>query len=145
VRIRTQANGCDLAPRQMGAISHPGDGCELAPENRWNGCTFAPGQMHLGRDQLSLYIHPESFFANEAHPVAKAMAGDLAYFVWWPTKDAFVFDEEALAAHFAKRQPASRYTAKLLRRHRKAVATFFTVLPDGRWVPSPEYFGVTYE
>jgi hypothetical protein len=39
--------------------------------------------------------------------------------------------------------PARGYTSELLRQHRNAIASFFTVLPDGRWVPSPEYFSVT--
>jgi hypothetical protein len=31
----------------------------------------------------------------------------------------------------------------MLRRARKKIASFFTVLPDGRWVPSPKYFSLT--
>jgi hypothetical protein len=55
----------------------------------------------------------------------------------------WLFDEEASASRLAKELPAEGYTAELLRRQRNTIASFFTVLPDGRWVPSPEFFSVT--
>ena len=55
----------------------------------------------------------------------------------------FVFDEDALAARLASELPARGYTAEMLLRRRKKIASFFTVLPDGRWTPSPEYFSLT--
>jgi hypothetical protein len=90
-----------------------------------------------------LYIDVERFLANKVGPEAVGIAIDLITFVWWPTKTAFVFDENALAAGLAKEVPARGYTADLLRRQRSAIASFFTILPDGRWVPSPEYFSIT--
>lgn len=59
------------------------------------------------------------------------------------TKSAFDFDERLLADRLAGELPAHGYTEALLRRHRDAVASFFTILPDGRWVPSPEFFSIT--
>jgi hypothetical protein len=90
-----------------------------------------------------LYLDVGRFDANRAGLEAIGAAFDLVYRIWWPTKAAFVFDEEALAARLGKELPARGYTADLLRQHRSAIASFFTVLPDGRWAPSPEYFSLT--
>ena len=91
----------------------------------------------------SFYINPECFLADAASPEAVGIVMDLVGCIWWPTKSGFAFDEEALAARLAAELPARGYTAAVLRRHRDAVASFFTVLPDGRWAPSPECFGPT--
>ena len=90
-----------------------------------------------------LYIDTEKFTANEAGPKAVGIAMDLITRVWFPAKTAFVFDEDALAARLQAELPARGYTADMLRRNRAAVATFFTVLPDGRWAPSPEYLSAS--
>lgn len=90
-----------------------------------------------------LYIDTARFLANKAGVEAAGIAMDLIGHLWWPTKTAFAFDEEALATKLDAELPARGYTADLLRRRREAVASFFTVLPDGRWVPSPEYFSLT--
>jgi hypothetical protein len=90
-----------------------------------------------------LYIDVKRFLANKAGAEAVGIAMDLIGLVWWPTKTAFVFDEEVLAAQLAALLPARGYTANMLRKRRKAVATFFTALPDGRWVPSPKFFSLT--
>jgi hypothetical protein len=71
------------------------------------------------------------------------VAIDLIMLVWWPTKSAFVYDEEVLAKLFAEKLPGRGYTPAKLRKYRKAAAIFFTVLPDGRWTPSPEFFSLT--
>jgi hypothetical protein len=89
------------------------------------------------------YIDTERFLANSASSEAAGIAMDLVLRMWWPTKTAFVFDEEALAASFGKELPARGYSAVLLRRRRSEIASFFTILPDGRWAPSPEYFSIT--
>jgi hypothetical protein len=88
------------------------------------------------------YIDTERFLANSAGNEAVGIAMDLVLRVWWPTKTAFVFDEENLAASLAKELPARGYSVEILRRRRSEIASFFTILPDGRWVPSPEYFGI---
>lgn len=89
------------------------------------------------------YIDTERFLKNSAGNEAIGIAMDLALRVWWPTKTAFVFDEEALAASLGKELPGRGYSVDLLRRQRSKIASFFTILPDGRWVPSPEYFSIT--
>ena len=91
----------------------------------------------------SFYVNAERFLANEAGPEAVGVAMDLIGHIWWPTKSGFAFDEEALAARLAAALPARGYTADMLRRHRDAIASFFIVLPDGRWAPSPEYVSPT--
>jgi hypothetical protein len=90
-----------------------------------------------------LYIGVERFLADRANAEAAGVAMDLIARVWWPLKTPFVFDEDALAARLASELPARGYTAEMLRRRRKKIAPFFTVLPDGRWVPSPKYFSLT--
>jgi hypothetical protein len=90
-----------------------------------------------------LYLDVERFLANKANAEAAGVAMDLIAGVWWPLKTPFVFDEEALAARLARELPARGYTAEMLRRRRKRIASFFTVLPDGRWAPSPKYFSLT--
>jgi hypothetical protein len=91
----------------------------------------------------ALFINTRRFLSNTAGLEAIGVAMDLIGHVWWPTKTAFMFDEEALAARLAVELPARGYTADLLRKHRAAIASFFTVLPDERWAPSPEYFSLT--
>lgn len=59
--------------------------------------------------------------------------------VYFPTKQPFVFDPEALA----KRMTARDATPESLARLRDAAAKFFTILPDGRWAPNPEFFSLT--
>ena len=86
------------------------------------------------------YINPEFVLADEAGGEATGITIDLIVHIWWPTKSGFAFDEEALAARLAAELPGRGYTADVLRKHRGAIASYFTVLPDGRWVPSPEYF-----
>jgi hypothetical protein len=70
------------------------------------------------------------------------LAMDLVMLVWWPTKSAFVFDEKALTKLFDEKLPARGYTSAMLRKYRKDAAVFFTILPDGRWTLSPEFFSV---
>jgi hypothetical protein len=89
-----------------------------------------------------LYVDVERLMADRSRNEAIGLAVDLIGVIWSPTKTAFVFDEEALAAQLAAKLPARGYTADLLRRNREAVASFFIALPDGRWVPSPEYFSL---
>lgn len=90
-----------------------------------------------------LWINTEAMLANRAGAEASGIAMNLIMRVWWPTKQPFTFDPEALAARFNAQVPARGYTAAKIEKRRKAIATFFTVLPDGRWAPSPEYFSLT--
>ena len=84
---------------------------------------------HEGGEQ-PLWINTEAMLANRAGAEASGIAMDLIMRVWWPTKQPFTFDPKALAARFNAQVP-------------REATTFFTVLPDGRWAPSPEYFSLT--
>jgi hypothetical protein len=99
--------------------------------------------MHDKHRGEPLYMDVERFLANKAGTEAVAIAMDLIGYIWLPTKIGFVFDEGALALRLATKLPARGYTSDMLRRNRESVSSFFTVLPDGRWVPSPEYFSLT--
>jgi hypothetical protein len=94
-------------------------------------------------DQPDFWVDTERMLANKAGARAMGLAIDLIMTMWLPTRGAFRYDEQQLAEHFARVLPARGYTARKLRGYRKAVATFFTALPDGSWAPSPEYFSVT--
>ena len=67
-----------------------------------------------------------------------------------PTTEQFT----KLARHFGWRfvsfvmeavigQPRRRYTAASVAKDLPGAARLFTVLPDGRWAPSPEFFSLT--
>jgi hypothetical protein len=59
-----------------------------------------------------LYIEVKGFLRKirRADPEVVSIVMDLIGFVWGPTKTAFAFDEEALAARFAAKLPARGYT-----------------------------------
>jgi hypothetical protein len=62
----------------------------------------------------------------------------LLFEVWWPTKEPFVWDSVALA----KQLTAKGVTKDELEEHKEAASTFFFMMPDGGWAPSPEYFSM---
>ena len=97
----------------------------------------------MAEEQPDLWIDSERMLANRPGARALGLAIDLIVTVWLPTKAGFRYDEQQLADHFANVLPARAYTVRKLRSYRKAVATFFTVLADGRWAPSPEFFSST--
>lgn len=90
-----------------------------------------------------LWIDVKAMQANRAGFEAVGIAMDLISFIWWPTKEPFVFDAAALAARLGEQLPARGYSEKAIKRNLKGVKSFFTVLPDGRWAPSPKYFSLT--
>jgi hypothetical protein len=83
-----------------------------------------------------------AFSPTERGPKAVGIAMDLICLVWWPAKAAFVFDEEGLRRSWPRCfRPAatpSKCSANAERRSRP-----FSQLPDGRWVPSPEFCRLT--
>ena len=88
-----------------------------------------------------LYFNIEAArpLAREIGPEAYGLVVSLIMEIWWPTKEAFQYEPDALA----DRLTATAVTADDLVRLRELAARFFTVLPDGRWAPSPEFFSIT--
>ena len=85
-----------------------------------------------------LYVDTKSFGRKTrgVRPEALGIAMDLISLVWWPTKTAFAFDEEALAARFALELPARGYTPDMLRQNwKKKIAS--TAHPSRRCPPLP--------
>lgn len=54
--------------------------------------------MMLENRGEALFIDTQRFLSNKAGLEAVGIAMDLIGHVWWPTKCAFAFDEEAVAA-----------------------------------------------
>lgn len=90
-----------------------------------------------------IYVDSKAMLSNRVGLVAVGVAMDLIMLVWWPTKQPFTFNPEKMAARLHRELPARGYTAATPRRHQKAIRSFFTVLPDGRWAPSPKFFSLT--
>ena len=101
--------------------------------------------MNDNTNNEEIHVDVDRFSENGADVEAVALAMDLVFFVWKPAKAAFFYDEEKLADRLIALLPGRGYTATTLRERKSEVATFFTVLSDGRWVPSPLYFGLTDE
>ncbi len=94
-------------------------------------------------DEQPLYINVEMFLGNRAGAEASGLAMDLLMLVYWPLKQAFVYDPETLSATINQAAPGRDYDADKLKKLRKKAASFFTELDDGRWAPSPIYFSLT--
>ena len=90
----------------------------------------------------SLYIDAHAMRANAAGFEAVGIAMDLISCVWWPTKQPFSYDPTRLAESLGKALPARGYTPDALERNAAEVESFFVVLPDGTWAPSPQYFSI---
>ena len=79
---------------------------------------------------------------QSAGVTATSYAMDIIFTVWFPGKEPLVIDEEAIIRHLNKIFTRRDHTVEGFRQHRQQIETFFTVLPDGRWVPNPRIFGV---
>jgi len=91
-----------------------------------------------------LYINTGAFTTcNKGSLESVGLAMDLVTIIWWPTKDAFEFDPALLAERINHAAPGRKINAMKLRKLAEEARQFFTVLPDGRWAPSPEFFSVT--
>ncbi len=88
-----------------------------------------------------LYFNMEAArpLAREIGPEAYGLVMSLIMEIWWPTKEAFLYEPDVLV----DRLTASNLTADDLARLREPAARFFTILSDGRWAPSPEFFSIT--
>lgn len=91
----------------------------------------------------SIYISTEAMIANRVHPIALAAAMDILYLIWWPTKEPFDFNAKNIADIINKAHSNNEFNEKLIKKHKKQIQSFYTVLPDGRWAPSPVYFSMT--
>ena len=85
--------------------------------------------------RLNTKAVPESKAGAEGKRIALDMIGC----IWGPSKNAFTFDPKILATQLAKELPERNYTEQIIRENAEDIKTFFTVLPDGKWVPSPQY------
>ena len=94
-------------------------------------------------EEQPLYLNTEAFLANKAGSEAGGLAMDLIIIVYWPLKQGFLYDPAKLAEKINHVAPGRKYDVAQLERLKTKVATFFTVLEDGRWVPSPIYFSLT--
>jgi len=94
-------------------------------------------------EEEPLYVDANAMLANKAGMYAVGIAIDLIFFLWWPTKTPFLFEPQALSEFFRMKLPSRGYTADSFRNYQEGLRTFFTELPDGRWVPSPAYFSLT--
>lgn len=97
----------------------------------------------VDQSEEPLYIDAEAMLANTAGMQALGIAIDLIVHLWWPTKSPFAFEPAALSRLLQEKLPARGYTEASLRARGSSLMTFFTVLPDGRWTPSPTYFSLT--
>lgn len=87
----------------------------------------------------AIYVDHTAMRAVECSLAARGLAMSLLFEVWFPTKQGFVWDAEDLAA----RVSAPDATPAMIEAEKDDVAKFFTVLADGRWVPSPAMFSMT--
>jgi len=94
-------------------------------------------------EEQPIYLNTEALLANKSGAEASGLAMDLLLIIYWPLKQAFIYDPENLAARMNVVAPGRGYSASKLKKLKKKASTFFTVLEDGRWAPSPIYFSLT--
>lgn len=97
----------------------------------------------MAKEKEAFWINVDAFNRNKAGAEAGGVYMDLLVYVWRPTMEPFRFDPETLATRLNVVLPRREYTAEKLEALRPAIATFFVVLDDGRWAPSPEYLSMT--
>lgn len=89
-------------------------------------------------NEEAIWVNHEALRSNRVSLAALGTAMSLVFEVWWPTKKGFQWEPEQLATLIT----APDVTPQGLEELRDEVATFFTILDDGRWVPSPIYFSM---
>ena len=96
-------------------------------------------------EEEPLYIDAKAkaMLGNKTGMMAVGIAIDLFFHLWWPTKTPFSGDPRLMTELLQEKLPARGYTEESFRQNMKGLKTFFTVLPDGRWAPSPKYFSLT--
>lgn len=94
-------------------------------------------------EEEPLYIDARAMLENKTGMMAVGIAIDLIFCLWWPTKSPFPCDPKWLTEFFQEKLPARGYTEESFSHNMEGLRTFFTVLPDGRWAPSPVYFSLT--
>ncbi len=90
-----------------------------------------------------IFIDVEKLAALANDPVAFAFIFDIIMAIWWPAKEPIVVDAEQIVNQLKLRFPGRGYTLKKFEEAKPGILNFFTVLPDGRWVPDPEFFSLT--
>lgn len=87
-----------------------------------------------------LYLDVEAFQAiDDVSPAAAGLAMRLVTQVWFADRKGFLWQPEVLAGRLVGKGITAESVAAL----KDEVERFFTILPDGRWVPSPHLFSMT--
>lgn len=86
-----------------------------------------------------VWINLPAMLTLEMSPAGLSLAMALIHQLWWPTRQPFAYDPEAMA----RRLKTPGLGTRDYRRLRREVACLFVVLDDGRWAPSPAFFSVT--
>lgn len=92
------------------------------------------------------HFEPLQFDGNLAERIAQEIGSEafnlgllLITEIWWPLGQPFAYDTASLAGKLAQFGVVSSD----LERVRSAASRLFSVLPDGRWEPSPELFKIS--
>lgn len=97
------------------------------------------GKLRPDDEQEGLFIDIQEMLTQRNPPMVVGIAMSLVTMVWWPTRQPFAWDANVLAPMLK----APDATPAALEEHKAAVQTYFSVLDDGRWAPSPRFFSVT--
>lgn len=97
----------------------------------------------MDRSRDFFYIDARAMQESSASMIAHGVVMDLMVVLWWPTKQPFAWDIPAIVSTMNAKFPARDYTEAALREHEADIRSFFTVLPDGRWAPSPKFFSMS--
>lgn len=71
----------------------------------------------------------------------RGLAMTLICGIWSPERQPFRYERDTILAQLRARGD-NLITAEEIERHEYEARRFFTVLDDGRWTPSPEFFSL---
>jgi hypothetical protein len=94
-----------------------------------------------GKHDDRLWVDAEALLQVQATPADLGLAIRLAFEVWLPTKQAFHYDAPILLERL--RHTAGNLTIEQIEAAKEGASKLFTILSDGRWAPSPEFFSLT--
>ena len=67
---------------------------------------------------------------------------DIVTVIWWLGKEPIIPDAWQIVDRLNRKLPGRKYTVEQFEAHRDDIEGCFTILSDGRWVPSPELFSL---